>query len=89
MVQRYWYKIAPYWHICMAIFWGLVWASWWIHDVSAYSGQISDNKKAITAQEMRISTQDMNMAVIKEQVTETHDQVKQIWEAMRLDRHQK
>lgn len=81
-MQRFWFRIAPYWHIGIGIVWAFIVVAWWVQDVNGYGGRIASLEAANTQQTT-------TLAVITDQVKETREQVHDIWSAMRLDRVKK
>lgn len=81
-MQQLWTKYAPYWHICTTIIAIIITAIWWVHDVN---GSVVDVQTIKGNQE----TQATAIAVLQEESHETHEQVHDIWQAMRLDRMKK
>lgn len=75
-------KLVDFWPVLAPIAGAIVASIWWVHDVNGSVSKI-DALEAVQA------TQTTSLAVLSNQVQETHDQVKDIWQAMRLDRHKK
>lgn len=81
-MQEAWIRIRAYWHIGTTIFIVLISAIYWVHDQSGLVPRVE-------ALETLSAEHTTTLAVIGNQVNETHDQVKQIWQAMRLDKSKK
>lgn len=67
-MQRFWFRIAPYWHLGAAIIWGCIITAWWVHDVSGYSGRIETVENKQNKQEKIITRMDYNVQIIARQV---------------------
>lgn len=81
-IQRVWRNYAPYWHICTAFIFGVYVCISWVNNVQA-------NTDEMPLLKAKVSEQATDIAVIKNDVSETRQQVHDIWQFMRLDRTKK